>query len=154
MKHYEHAETGWVIIVSLSAAFAFSLAAGALVKADPEQTIALVVTAVLLLALVNFYKLDVYVDEEFAGFSMGIGLIRKKFRLADIGSAEITRTSWISGWGIHYVGGGWLFNVNSLDAVALKLKNGRRCLIGTDDPQALQAAITMRLGPGVNSWKQ
>lgn len=152
MNHYEHTETGWVIIVSLSAASAVSLAAGALVKAVSEQVVTLAVPAILLLVLVNFYKLDVYVDEEFVGFSMGIGLIRKKFRLSEISSAEITRTSWISGWGIHHVSGGWLYNVNSFDAVELKLKNGRRCLIGTDDPQALQAAVAGRLGRGV-TWR-
>lgn len=146
MKHYEHTETGWVIIVSLSAAAAAALSAGFLLGGQAERHITLAASAVLLAALVNFYKLDVYVDEEFFGLSMGIGLIRKKIRLADIGSAEIIKSSWISGWGIHYVRGGWLYNVNSLDTVELKLKSGRRCLIGTDEPVVLQAAIAMRLG--------
>lgn len=47
----------------------------------------------------------------------------------------------LSGWGIHYIGGGWLYNVYGLGAVEVVMRNGKRCYIGTDEPELLSAAI-------------
>lgn len=152
MRQYEHTETGWVIIGSLLASLAGLLAAGALAPALAGNPALAAAAVVLLLALANFYKLTIYVDEEFLGLSMGIGLIRKKFRLGEISSVSELRSSWFSGWGIHYVGGGWLYNVNSLRAVEFKFRDGKRCLLGTDDPQGLAAAVSGRLGTG-KKWR-
>ncbi len=141
-----------MIIISLSAALAGILAAGAFVPGLARNPAAPAGSAILLLALANFYKMTVYVDEEFLGFSMGIGLIRKKFRLGEINSVSELRSSWLSGWGIHYTGGGWLYNVNSLQAVEFKFKDGKRCLLGTDDPEGLAAAVSGRTG-AAKQWR-
>ncbi len=37
--------------------------------------------------------------------------------------------------------GRWLFNVSGRDAVELKMKSGRTYRIGTDRPDALEAAV-------------
>jgi hypothetical protein len=43
--------------------------------------------------------------------------------------------------GIHLTPYGWLYNVSGLDAVAIRLRNGRKFALGTDDPYRLTAAI-------------
>jgi hypothetical protein len=52
----------------------------------------------------------------------------------------------VYGWGIHYYGKGWLYNVAGLDAVEIRLTSGRRLRIGTDEPEvpceAISRAIT------------
>lgn len=145
MTDYEHTETGWVIIVVMGAAMAGIYAAftlGAMPMAGGAQAL---LQSVLLAALLNFYRQRVTVDGQAVRLSMGLGLIRRTVPLSEVASAAPFKASWGYGWGIHYVGNGWIFNVSSLDCVELRFKNGGRLLIGTDDQLALHAAIAGRL---------
>jgi hypothetical protein len=45
------------------------------------------------------------------------------------------------GWGMWWIPQGWLWNVWGLSAVELSLASGRRFWIGTNEPEALHAAI-------------
>ena len=71
----------------------------------------------------------------------GPGWPRKTVRLADIAAAEVTRTTFLEGWGVHRTRRGWLYNVSGFDAVLLRLANGRTLMVGTDEPRRLKAAI-------------
>lgn len=70
-----------------------------------------------------------------------LGWIHERFQLADIASARAVRNSPLYGWGMRYIRHGRLWNVWGLDAVELQLRNGTRFRIGTDEPQALLAAL-------------
>lgn len=145
MNDYEHTETGWVIIASMGAAMAgiyAAFASGAMPGGAGAQAL---LQFVLLAALLNFYRQKVTVDGHAVRLRLGLGLIRRTVPLTEIAGAAPLRAPWLYGWGIHYVGDGWIFNVSSLDCVELRLKNGRRLLIGTDDQPALHAAIAGRL---------
>lgn len=97
---------------------------------------------ILAASLVFFYNLTVTVDQASLRLRFGIGLVRRTVQLADIASAGAGRSGRLSGWGIHYVGGGWLYNVNSRELVELRLRSGGRLLIGTDDQAGLLAALS------------
>ena len=73
--------------------------------------------------------------------SFGIGIIRKRVRLAEIAGCEPIRIRWWYGWGIHLTPYGWLYNVSGFDAVAITLLDGRKFALGTDDPHGLLAAL-------------
>ena len=148
MSDYDHTETGWVIIASFSAAMAGVYVAFLLLALPGAPYARELLLGVLLLALLNFYRQKVTVDGQTVRLSMGLGLIRLNVPLSEIAGAAPLRAPWLYGWGIHYVGDGWIFNVSSLDCVELRLKNGRRLLIGTDDQLALHAAIAARLARG------
>lgn len=77
----------------------------------------------------------------------GVGLVRREIALREIAAASVVRNSWATGWGLRKIPGGWLWNVSGLDAVELTLRDGKRFQIGTDEPQALYAAITKALTP-------
>ena len=49
--------------------------------------------------------------------------------------------NYLEGWGIHLSRFGWLYNVSGFDAVAITLVSGKRFALGTDEPQALLAAL-------------
>ena len=61
--------------------------------------------------------------------------------LSTIVSAEPTTTSIINGWGIHLTGRGWLYNVTGRQAVLVTQQDGRRFLLGTDEPETLAQTI-------------
>lgn len=97
--------------------------------------------AILLLTLVIFRSLTIEIDADELRCWFGGGLIKRRFRLAEIVSAEPVRNHWYYGWGIRLVPGGWMFNVSGLDAIELTLASGRRFRIGTDDPKEVVEAI-------------
>ena len=71
----------------------------------------------------------------------GLGLIRRSFRIEDIQDVRVVRNLWYYGLGIRLTPQGWLFGVSGLDAVEIRLKDGRRFRIGAKEPQQLIAAI-------------
>ncbi|MEN6306544.1 MAG: hypothetical protein ABFD91_02210 [Anaerohalosphaeraceae bacterium] len=86
-------------------------------------------------------RLTVSIDSELIRVRFGSGTWRKKFHLDQIQSAAAVRNDWMMGWGIHWVGSGWLYNIAGFDAVELTFKNGKKARIGTDEPEKLAAAI-------------
>ena len=56
-------------------------------------------------------------------------------------SAEKVRNKWYYGFGIRLIPGGQMYNVAGLDAVELKLTNGRVFRVGTDESDKLLTAI-------------
>ena len=97
----------------------------------------MVVSIILLVCLVLFYKLRITIEDETLCASFGTGIIRKRVRLAEIVGCEPIRIRWWYGWGIHLTPYGWLYNVSGLDAVAITLRDGRKFALGTDDPHGL-----------------
>ncbi|MDH4053534.1 MAG: hypothetical protein OEU93_18355 [Rubrivivax sp.] len=71
----------------------------------------------------------------------GLGWPRKTLPLAGIAAVEVTRTTFLEGWGLHRTRRGWLYNVSGFDAVLLRLTDGHSMMIGTDEPRRLKTAI-------------
>ena len=146
MMEYRHAQqaflplAGWIGFVAIAASFipreAWRLWNGAFVLA-------------ITVVMVVFSRLTVTVNNETVVTGFGLGWPRHKEALADVVSATEVRNTWIQGWGIRKISGGWMYNVVGYDAVELDLNSGKKFRIGTDEPGALCAAITLYLPPGV-----
>jgi hypothetical protein len=136
VTRYEHTQFGHVIIWSLLAIIL--VASGGLIghRAPP-----VIVSTILLVCLVLFYRLKISIEDDTLSASFGLGVIRKKVRLAEIASCEPIRIRWWYGWGIHLTPRGWLYNVSGFDAVAITLHDGKKLALGTDDPNGLATAI-------------
>lgn len=73
-------------------------------------------------------------------------LIRKVISYSDVADAGVATTSWIDGWGVHYVPGrGWTYNIHGWDCVQLRLCSNSTVRIGTDDAEKLAEVIRERL---------
>jgi hypothetical protein len=59
------------------------------------------------------------------------------------------RNPWYYGWGIRFISNGMVYNVSGFDAVEIALADGRRVRLGTDEPDAVIAALAQRHGIGV-----
>ena len=95
----------------------------------------------IVLGTLTFHSLNVRIDDQAVHLRFGIGLIRRSIPLETIVGCGPERNSWLTGWGIRYHGRGWLWNVSGLDAIRLDLTKGSPFFIGTDKPEALEAAI-------------
>ena len=139
MTRYEHTQIGHVIIWSLLAIIL--IASGGLIGSPSHREPPVVVSIILLVCLVLFYRLRITIEDETLRASFGPGIIRKRVRLAEIVGCEPIRIRWWYGWGIHLTPYGWLYNVSGFDAVAITLRDGRKFALGTDDPHGLVDAI-------------
>jgi len=135
---YRHTQFGTVNVVIAIAIMPLVFLPAWVAGAAP---VAWLILLFLLGVLALFYNLTVEIDAEYLRISFGIGLIRKRFPLDQIDSCLPVRNSWIYGWGIRLTHRGWLYNVSGLDAVELKMKSGKTCRIGTDEPEVLAAAL-------------
>ena len=139
---YRRTQIGWVLLAALAAGV------GIVVFATGKtgwSTAASLVLTLLISVAVLFCTLTVSIRDGEIECRFGPGLIRKHVPLAAVRGARPVRTEWYQGWGIRLTSDGWLFNVSGLDAVELELVDGKRLRIGTDEPQALAAAIRGRL---------
>ena len=155
MNTYRHTQFGKVIVVAIGTGIVILIASVAIPLAVlPASawgigmaTIALLgsIVVVLAVALALFFSLTVEIDAEHLRIRFGIGLIRKRFPLDQIDTCRPVSNPWIYGWGIRLTPHGWLYNVSGQEAVELKMKSGKTCRIGTDEPEVLTAALQKAL---------
>jgi len=134
---YEHTQPGTLVRVA-TAPIALVALAMFLQGAGVIAVIPLVFFAIV---LALFGSLTVTINHERVRLAYGVGLVHKSFGLCSIESAERVRNPWYYFWGIRWYGSGILYNVSGLDAVRIRLEGDREARIGTDEPEALEAAI-------------
>ncbi len=136
---YRHRQIGTVVLVCTLGAAVLATAATAPVFGWYAPLVGLVFALLAWL----FGTLTVEVGSGVIRLGFGPGLIKKTIELAEVTAAEPVRNHVWHGFGIRYVpGSGWMWNVSGLDAVELTYRSGKHFRIGTDQPSALQAAIT------------
>lgn len=73
-------------------------------------------------------------------------LFRRRVRYAEMVSASVSRSSFLEGWGIHWVPfKGWIWNLQGRDCVRIQLSDTRQLTVGTDDPSGLGAFLQARI---------
>ena len=141
---YRRTQIGWVLIVGLGLAQVTMLAAYMTMRTEALLG-GLVMFVLLELA---FSSMTVTVTRMDVTVAFAWGFIRKQVPLADVTDVRAVRNTWLMGWGIRYLGTGWMWNVSGLDAVELSLLGGRRFRIGTDQPGKLLDAVRAAIGQG------
>jgi hypothetical protein len=138
--HYQHTQKvpDKVMLVAGLAGLALGLT-------PPGFLARLALVGVLGATAYSFRSLTVEVDDQEIHLQFGEGPIKKSFLLADLTGVKTVKTTPIQGWGIKWVGSGWLYNVYGLDAVEISFANGKKAIIGTDEPDRLATAIDGRL---------
>lgn len=142
MERYEHSQTGVLMLVQGSTALALNATA---IKRKGATVGRWLGMAVAVATATVFSRLTVVVDEEAVEVFFRVRPVGRRVPLAEIESCEVVRNHWYWGWGIRLIPGGWLFNVQGLGAVELRLAGGGRLRIGTDEPEALAAAVAAAL---------
>jgi hypothetical protein len=142
MENYKHTQIGYLLMIALGAGV---LMAGYLVVRTRFNPATLVILMFLLACWAVISTLTVEVDDQTLRLQFGLGMLRKIFLLRQVESYQVVENPWYYGWGIHFFGKGWLYNVSGTQAVELKMKNGHLVRIGTDDTAGLIQSIKARL---------
>ncbi len=140
---YSHTQFGLATLIGLSAGFVTQLgkAARDLRRHRKGAWVSVPLTAGFVGVMLAFSSLRVTVDETTVAASFTCGLLRRRIPHEEIAAAKIVVTPWYRGWGMRKTRGGWQYNVSGRRAVELELPGGRTFTIGTDEPEALLAAI-------------
>ncbi len=138
VKHYQHTQIGYLLIIALAVVplfFVYRMTVHGFNWID--------FSAIVLIGffLVLFTTLTVVIEEDVLRIRFGIGLLRKNFSLKDVETCHVVKNPWYYGWGIHLTPHGWLYNVSGSYAVEIKMKTGKKYRIGTDVPNDLETAI-------------
>lgn len=144
-RRYRHTQRNAGVLVLFGLAGAGPLVSLALlgirsIPLAPRLTLAAAALAMIGSGLL-FSALTIVVDDERLTWHFAAGLLGKSVPLADITGAEATMTRWMEGIGVHLTTRGWLYNVGGRGAVLVTLRDGKRFLLGTDEPAALVQAL-------------
>jgi hypothetical protein len=136
---YQHTQRGTLII-----AVTLGLAALFIVLGLTLQKPFWFSVPILLVCAWLFHSLTIEITNRELRWRFGPGLIRKSLPLNEIVSATPMRIG--PSWGIHWdPRTGWLYNVSGFDAVLVTLRDGKKLALGTDEPEALSAAIHQQI---------
>jgi hypothetical protein len=137
---YEHTQVAGPFQVML-AVFALVMLALAVFLWPRPACAAMVGAALAMMAVSVFTRLTTRVGSGHLEYHFGAGVWRTRVPLDQMASAAPVRNAWWYGFGIRLTPHGWLYNVWGLDAVEVRLRDGRAFRLGTDDPDALARAI-------------
>jgi hypothetical protein len=140
---YEHTQAGWPVRIAFGVtALGFLVIASVRPFSGPTPSGALLLGALAAVAAgLMWSRLTVRIDGERLRWSFGLGWPRFSAPLAEITAVEVTRTTFWQGWGIRRTRDGWLYNISGWDAVLVTRRDGKRFLLGTDEPRRLRAAL-------------
>ena len=142
MERYKHTQIGYLLLTLYSIVVLFLGYFCIMTNFHPLTLIGLII---VLVVLGIFARLTVAVDDQMVKVQFGLSIIRKSFPLKEIETYRVVKNPWYYGWGIRYTPRGWLFNVSGFSAIELKMNNGKRYRIGTDEPDRLASAISEAL---------
>jgi hypothetical protein len=147
---YQHTQNGWPVRIAFGLAALAFLAMPAVQPLDrPMPRVVLIGGAAVAVALALLWsRLTIRIDGDRLRWSFGPGWPRFSLPLAEIASVDVTRTTFWQGWGIHLTRQGWLYNISGWDAVLITRRDGKRLLLGTDEPRRLKAALERSVAPG------
>ena len=146
---YEHTQPGWLMRLTFAALALglIMLAALPLPGLGRAPSWALLAGAALAIAVGwCFSSLTIRVRAMNCSCTSAAGGRASAVPLADLDAVEITRTTFIEGWGVHRTRRGWLYNVGGFDAVILRRRDGTAVLVGSDEAPRLKAAIERARG--------
>ena len=86
-------------------------------------------------------SLTVEIENQTLKITFGKGIYKKEWNIDEFTDCRKVETKIWQGWGVHFIGNGWLYNIYGRDAIELKMRNGQVTLIGTDEPDKLLDAL-------------
>ncbi|HEC87654.1 MAG TPA: hypothetical protein ENI49_07335 [Thermoplasmatales archaeon] len=119
------------------------------VSVVPYNFIALIIVSIVLtilgICLILFSTMTVTCDREYLRIRTGFITIRKSFSVKDIVSCKVIKIPWYYSWGIRIVPSGWLYRISGSYAIEINMRDGKRYLIGTDEPEKLVEFVNNQL---------
>ena len=126
---------GWIFLGVIILFFGF------IIYQNRNVNTLLILSALAIVLLLLFYKLTISITDQDVKFSMGIGIIKGKYKFSDINYCK-PLSNIPFGWGIRLRPGVILFIVSGNKAIELEIKDkNRKIWIGTNKPEEISQYI-------------
>lgn len=144
---YRHTQQGpWYLLLFAIAILQFTLAFIMRNESPPLAWLFLCVATLMLIMMTSFFQLTTEDRDTYLSVRFGpLPLFRKQIPYSEIVSTEISKTSFLDGWGIHYsIRGGWVWNIWGFRCVLIQLPK-QKLWIGTDQPERLNDLLLSKI---------
>ena len=144
MESNRFTQFGTFSVIVLSLFLLFSIVMGLTVGSTNKLVllIYIVLSLIVLISLLFFYKMVIEINSTNISFKLGIGIFGKSYHISEIESCKPVKDSFLNGWGIHKIRNGWFYNVTGFNALELTFINtGKRIWIGTNKPNEITEII-------------
>lgn len=149
---YRHTQQGpWYLLLIAVSILQFTLSFILRNDSPPLSWLFLCVAILMLILTVSFFQLTTEDRGSYLSIRFGpLPLFRKQIPYSEIISSEISKTSFLDGWGIHYsIRGGWVWNIWGFRCVHIQLAK-QKLWIGTDQPERLNDLILSKIAVQTN----
>jgi hypothetical protein len=136
---YAHRQPGWTLRLTTSGVAALLWLVARPSAAADERVWLLGGIALLLTVGWVWGRLMIVITDTTLHAALGPGWPRLSLPVRDIATVEVTRTG--LSWGIGWIPRGWSWTVSGLDGVLIVRRDGRRLILGSDEPHALRDAL-------------
>jgi len=140
MSGYRHTQPASRVMIIVSLVI---LALMAVIFSDMRIVLVMLIVA-LAVGFYLFNSLTIEVSEKDLQWYFGPGLLRKCVLLSDIAKVEPVKLPRMSGSGIGYALGGWVYFIKRGDGVQIHRRDNSVVTLGTDDEGGLLAALSGR----------
>jgi hypothetical protein len=144
---YRHTQQGpWYLLLLAIAILQFTLAFMMRNESPPLAWLFLCVAILMLTLMISFFHLTTEDRGTYLSIRFGpLPLFRKQIPYSEIVSTEISKTSFLDGWGIHYsIRGGWVWNIWGFRCVLIQQPK-QKLWIGTDQPERLNEMLLSKI---------
>ena len=145
MALYEHTQPGNVIRWIIGIILVASLFSAFVLGQKDVKNVTFFVVPLLSGVLLLFWSLTITVTDTHLSHSFNLDFWQRSYPFTDIKRVSKVRNSWLYGYGIRFIGSGWLYNVSGHDAILIEFKNGKLVRIGTDDQENLYTILSQQL---------
>ena len=118
-----------------------NIAAGSFTSKSVSWILIVTVFVIYFVFIRSFMSATTVVTFEQFEFRFSYGWPRTRLPRSEIVSHEIIEISGWVGAGIRGISGGWLWRVWGRSCVEIRKVNGKRLVVGTDDPEGLSQAL-------------
>ena len=135
---YQHTQPAWAIRFLILAVLTIQQLQLEFIEPNPkaDEAFPIIVGAMGILLFI-LWSMTIQITTTHIRHWFGLGFWKKESPLADIQDIALSKSAWYSGYGIRFVGKGWLYNVSGFDRIELHMKTNKVIYLGTDDPTTL-----------------
>ena len=145
MALYEHTQPGTVLRWILGLLIVASLISAFVFGTKDVKTVTFFVLPLLSGILTLFWSLTITVTETHLSHVFNLNFWNRSYAFTDIERVTKVKNSWLYGYGMRYIGSGWLYNVSGTDAILIEFKDGTLVRLGTDDQENLYTVLSQQL---------
>ena len=145
MTLYEHTQPGTVLRLIVGVVLVAALISAFVLGKKDIKVVLLFVSPLMLGILAIFWSLTVAVTKTHITHAFNFDFWKRSYPFTDIETVSKVQNSWMYGYGIRYIGSGWLYNVSGSDAILIQFKDGTQVRLGTDDQENLYNVLSQQI---------